>query len=149
MQHDSVLRYDVANTLWSAGAPMNPAREGAVAAVIDGTLYVYGGRLTTHPQDAGYRRVIEAYDPVLDVWVARASGEPRRHVGAAAMNGVLYTFGGNNVARALDTVQLYDSVTDNWSGDKPLPLALAYARAEVVGDRIYIFGTNETFEYAP
>lgn len=149
MQSSTLLHFDPATNLWSAGSPMSYAREGSVADVIDGKVLVYGGHTTTFVQDAGYRRVLEEYDPVTDQWTELAPGDPRRDMGAAAFDGVLYTFGGHNVARALDWVRAYDSVSDTWSSDKPLPVPMSYAQAVAVGDRIYVFGTSDTFEYAP
>jgi N-acetylneuraminic acid mutarotase len=149
MQSNTLLRYDPSTNLWSVGSPMSHAREGSVADVIDGKILVYGGYTTTFPQDAGYRGVLESYDPVMDLWTELAPGDPRRDMGVAAFDGVLYTFGGNNVSRTLDWVRTYDSASNTWSSDKPLPVPLSYAQAVAVGDRIYVFGTSDTFEYAP
>jgi hypothetical protein len=41
---DTVERYDIEKDAWEAVAPLQTARRGAVAAYIDGTIYVVGGR---------------------------------------------------------------------------------------------------------
>jgi N-acetylneuraminic acid mutarotase len=149
MQSSTLLLYDPVTNLWNAGSPMSHAREGAGADVINGRILVYGGYTTTDSQDNGYRRLLESYDPVMDQWTELAPGDPHRDMGVAAFDGVLYTFGGHNFARALDWVRAYDSVSDTWSSDKSLPVPMSYAQAVAIGDRIYVFGTSDTFEFAP
>ena len=56
---------------------------------------------------------------------------------------------GSNVAHSLDQVSAYNYLTDHWFPKTPMPASLASVHAEVIGDKIYIFETDNTFEYTP
>jgi hypothetical protein len=58
-------------------------------------------------------------------------------------------FGGSNVARTLDWVRAYDPVADTWIAKTALPKELGFTAAEVSGDEILIFSTDDTFAYVP
>jgi len=146
---NSLLWFSPATDSWSAGSPMHQSRIDPAAADIDGRIIVYGGYDSTHIPDGGYLGSVESYDPVMDTWSARTSGSPRRDVGVTIFNGLMYTFGGNNVERALDWVQAYDNAADAWLNKTSMPVRLGYARAEVINDKIFVFGTDETLEYTP
>jgi N-acetylneuraminic acid mutarotase len=149
LQSSSLNWYDPSFDIWTIGSPMNQERDGTGGAAIGGEFVVYGGFATTHIPDAGYLRSVEIYDPVMDMWSSGADGQPRRDFGIAVLDGMMYTFGGNNVARSLDWVQTYDNVANKWVGKTAMPSSEAFVRAEVIGDRIYIFAEANTYEYEP
>ena len=71
-------------------------------------------------------------------------------MGVAVDNNLMYAFGGNNsFSRSLDTNAMYDSVTDSWTTKTAMPVAIDFARAVSVNDKIYVFGTTNTLEYTP
>jgi len=146
---NSLVWYDPVANSWSAGAPSSASRTGSGGAVVDDRFLVYGGYSTAFVPDSGYRRLVESYDPVMDMWSLRSDGEPRRDFGFVAHGGLVYAFGGNNVARSLDWNQAYDNATDTWIAKQPMPISLGYVRAESIGDRIYVFGSDQTLEYTP
>jgi N-acetylneuraminic acid mutarotase len=145
----SLYRYDIAADTWTVGTPMSEVRAGAKGTGVDGQFLVYGGETATYPLDAGYRRLLESYDPVMDLWTTLDPGEPRRDFGAAVVNGIVYTFGGNNVARSLDMVRSYDTQANAWDVKTALPAALSFVQAEVAGDEILVFSTQDTLLYSP
>jgi N-acetylneuraminic acid mutarotase len=147
--YNELMIYDPATNSWSAGSPMTDAREGPGGAAIGGRILVYGGYGFLHIPDGGYLRSIESYDPVMDLWTTMSEGEPRRDFGSATVDSILYTFGGNNVARSLDWVRAYDPATDAWRGKVSLPDAAGYVRAVTVDERIFLFTTDKTYEYTP
>jgi N-acetylneuraminic acid mutarotase len=149
VQLNSLLWYDPVADSWNAGSPMTQSRGGVRGATIGGQILVYGGYSTTHILDAGYLKSVESYDPVMDTWSGKADGNPRRDFGVAVINNLMYVFGGNNVARALDWVNVYDSVTNQWAPKSSMPSSLGFVRAETIGNKIYIFDTNTTLEYTP
>lgn len=149
VQLDSLLVYNPVTDTWSAGSPMTQSREGQGGAMVDGRILVYGGYNATYIPDAGYLKSLESYDPIMDAWSIRADGNPRRDFGAAVYNNLMYVFGGNNVARSLDWVNAYDNLLDQWMPKTLMPSSLGFVRAETIGDKIYIFGTNTTLEYTP
>jgi hypothetical protein len=56
--------YDIASGRWTAGPPLPTPRHHASAAVVDGKLYVVGGRLRS---DASLR-AFERFDPRTNAW---------------------------------------------------------------------------------
>jgi N-acetylneuraminic acid mutarotase len=142
----SLLWFDPAMNVWSAGSPMSQVRTGSAGAAIGDQILLYGGYNT----QSSYLGSVEDYDPALDTWTTRAStGIERRDMGVSLVNGLLYAFGGNNVNRSLDLVSAYDSATDTWTSKTPMPVSLDYTRAELVNGKVYVFGTNNTLEYTP
>jgi N-acetylneuraminic acid mutarotase len=149
MTFDALVIYRPADNSWAGGAPMTDARTGTGGTAIGGRVLVYGGYGFLHTSDGGYLRSMESYDPVMDMWSAIADGEPRADFGIAAVDDILYTFGGNNVARSLDWVRAYDPAIDEWRGKVSLPVASGYVKAVSVGEKIYLFTTDNTYEYTP
>jgi non-specific serine/threonine protein kinase len=144
-----LYRYNLAMDTWTVGTPMSDAREGARGVGINGRYLVYGGKTATHTQDAGYRRVLQSYDPITDMWTTLEPGEPRGDFGIAVVNGLVHTFGGSNVARTLDWVRAYDPVANTWTAKTALPMELGFTRAETIGDDILVFSTDGTLMYTP
>jgi N-acetylneuraminic acid mutarotase len=128
---------------------MSQGREGNAGTVVDGRFLVYGGYNSSHVPDGGYLRSLESYDPVMDIWTAKSSGEPRRDFGFTAIYDLAYAMGGNNVARSLDLAYAYDFVADSWTLKTPLPSGMDYVRSETIGSKVYVFGTANTYEYTP
>ena len=77
---------------------MPTARANAAAATVGGKLYVVGGRAGT-----AYLDIVEAYDPVANIWTDRTPiPTPRAALGAAAVSGMFYAIGGRNATAALN-----------------------------------------------
>jgi N-acetylneuraminic acid mutarotase len=144
-----LYRYDLATDAWTVGTPMSDAREGARGIGINERFLVYGGKTGPHAQDAGYRRVLEGYDPITDMWMALEPGEPRGDFGIAVVNDLVYTFGGSNVVRTLNWVRAYDPVANTWTAKTALPMELGFTQAETIGDQILVLSTNDTLLYTP
>ena len=149
MPISSLLVYDPVLNTWGAGAPMSESRFSAGAVSLGDRIFVYGGYTSTHVSDAGFRRLLESYDPVMDTWMTLADGLPRADFGMAVHDGLIYAFGGNNLASSLDWVEAYDSATDSWLGKQSMPIELGFVRAETNGNSIYVFGVENTFKYTP
>ncbi len=145
----ALYRYKLAADAWTVGTPMSDEREGARGISIGGQFLVYGGKTATHPQDAGYRRILEGYDPVTGIWTALAAGDPRGDFGIAHVNGLVYTFGGSNVARTLDWVRAYDPVANTWIAKTALPMEMGFTQAEAIGDQVFVFSMDNSLAYTP
>jgi N-acetylneuraminic acid mutarotase len=145
----NLYRYNLATDTWTVGTPMSDAREGARGIGTNGRFLVYGGKTATHAQDASYRRVLEGYDPITDMWTALESDEPRGDFGIAVVNDLVYTFGGSNVARTLNWVRAYDPVANTWTAKTALPMDFGFTQAETVGEQILVFSTDDTLRYTP
>ena len=83
--------YDPATNVWTTRRSMPTPRWGAAGGVIDGKLYVAGGRGI----DPSPRSTMEVYDPATNSWAARAKMlTPREGTSAAVVGGKLYVLGG-------------------------------------------------------
>lgn len=83
--------YDIAKNSWSEGAPLPAPRNSAAVGVIDGFIYVAGGRT----MDGGNIDNLDRYDPVTNRW---ESLQPMPYAGGglngAVAGGQFYVFGG-------------------------------------------------------
>ncbi len=155
---DNAFEYDPANDTWKALAPMPTKRGAAVAAAVNGKLYVLGGAsmlpnskdTSIHPARA-HRSLttVEEYDPGTNTWRERSMmPTPRNHLAVGAVNGKIYAIAGRIGAafisgggNRLDLVEEYDVATDTWNSVRarmPTPRsAVAYG---VHGGRVYVAG---------
>ncbi len=151
--------FDPAGNQWRSEASMPTARRRLSAVSVDvpvaggataARVFALGGYGSTRIPDAGYFPTNEAFDPVANAWQTRATmPTPAAGVALAAFDGRILAFGGDNVARSIDTVMRYDPVADAWAYRMPMPAPEAGAKAEVVGRRIYVFSATATYVYAP
>jgi N-acetylneuraminic acid mutarotase len=85
---DDVHELDVASGAWLPRAPMPTARSGGGAGVIEGKIYVAGGR---PPRGKDFA----VYDPAADEWtVLPQMPTARNHLAVDAIGGKLYVAGG-------------------------------------------------------
>lgn len=140
--------FDPASGRWSAIADAPTARNSAASAVIDGRLYVVGGRQALQQPDGTLRQVnvpnLEVYDPASGRWSTRAPmPQARGGLAAAAWGGRLYVFGGEQWVPAQKVFAdgwVYDPRTDRWAGLPPLPTPRHGLGAATVGNRIHVIG---------
>jgi Kelch motif len=91
--------FDPMTKRWSARANAPTARNSAASAVIDGKIYVVGGRKFLRNADRTNRQVnvpnLEVYDSKLDRWETRSPlPQAQGGLAATALGGKLYVFGG-------------------------------------------------------
>jgi len=116
---DRVFEYDPNTRQWTERARMPTARGGAVAVVVDGKIYVAGGR---PPRGADFA----VYEPATDTWRTLPDMPTQRnHLAGAAVNGKVYIIGGRFEGGAQSpqsaAVEVYDPATNSWSGRAPMP----------------------------
>ncbi|WP_122467958.1 Kelch repeat-containing protein [Brevundimonas lutea] len=135
---DTVWMHDPAAGGWLERARMPTARSGGGKAVIDGKIYVAGGR---PPGGAAF----EVYDPSTDSW-ERLPDMPtqRNHLAMAAIDGKVIVAGGRigpgAGAERVDVVEIYDPATRTWSRGAPLPTAVGGITAAVHAGCLFVFG---------
>jgi N-acetylneuraminic acid mutarotase len=135
--------FDPEHRRWVSAAAMAVARNAAAAAVIDGRLYVAGGRapgIRAHDQHS--LNVMEVYDPAADRW-ASAPPLPSGRAGLAlvALAGQLYALGGESTPGGVgNAVERYDPATQTWSVLPPMPIRSHGLAAVAVGASIYVMG---------
>ena len=150
MDVTTVEAYDPVADSWTSLASLSEPRRDLAAEVLGGELVALGGYTGTYGLDAGYRRVVEVYDPVGNAWSAAEDMPiPRSDFASAVMATQLIVAGGGNVARALTDVSSLDAISGTWRTRTPMPTALAWPRGESVGGKLYVFDTDTTYEYTP
>lgn len=146
----TVEAYDPSADSWAALAPLAEPRRDLAAEVLGGELLALGGYTGTFVLDAGYRRVVEVYDPASNAWsMTEDMPIPRADFASAVMATQLIVAGGGNVARALTDVSSLDAASGTWRMRTPMPSALAWPRSETVAGKLYVFDTDATYEYTP
>lgn len=141
--------YDPVNDTWTRGKPAPTARNSAGAAVIDGLIYVVGGRNNVIQEDGTQLQQnlgsLEVYDPKTDSWQTRTPmPEGLGGTAAAAVNGKLYVVGGEQWApekKVFASAWVYDPATDAWARVSDMPTARhGLAAAEADGKLVTIGG---------
>lgn len=149
--------YDPRTDSWKALAPMPTKRGSAVAAAVNGKLYVIGGA-AVHPGSnepalhptRPHRSVdtVEEYDPQTNTWSARSSmPTARNHAAVGVVRGKVYVIGGRLgsafifTASNTNVVEEYDPATDQWGLVKArMPTARSGGAWGVHNERIYVAG---------
>ncbi len=152
----SVWEFDTSDATWSRRADLLEAREHIAAAVLDGYIYVSGGRWS---EDLAS---VERYDPNEDEWTSVAPmAEARAGHAMVAVGGRLVAFGGEllDSRRALDSVEIYDTEADVWIGGPVLPTTIHGVGGAVVESVVYMVGgataaaqanaTGDVFSWEP
>jgi N-acetylneuraminic acid mutarotase len=135
---DTVYAFDPATATWTQKASMPTARSAGGAAVIDGKIYVAGGR---PPQGFDFA----VYDPATDTWTALPPlPTQRNHLTVGALNGKVYVvggrFGGGVGSEMTNVVEVYDPASGAWSRAAPMPLKRAGINGIVARGCLYVWG---------
>lgn len=133
-----VYAYDPASDTWSQRADMPTWRGGQAAAVVDGKIYVAGGR-PPHGHD------FAVYDPAADAWtVLPEMPTARNHFALLAHDGLLYAIGGRFGAgfasEVTDIVEIYNPQTESWSTGTPMPTPRSGHNAIVANGCLHVLG---------
>ncbi len=137
--------YDPGTDKWTTKMSMPAARENAMAAVIDGKLYVVGGDLITccpFPDLAtALRGTLQVYDPATDTWTTKAPMPTARRLGGTGViNGRLHVVGGQSASGFVGTHEVYDPATDTWATEAPMPTGRSGLVADVINSKLYAAG---------
>jgi N-acetylneuraminic acid mutarotase len=134
----NVWMHDPAIGGWVARSPMPTARGGGGKAVIDGKIYVAGGR---PPGGSAF----EVYDPATDTWEKLPDMPTQRnHLAMVALNGKIIVAGGRTgpgaMAERVDVVEIYDPATRLWTRGAPLPEAVGGITGAAHAGCMFVFG---------
>jgi N-acetylneuraminic acid mutarotase len=141
---DTNEAYDIAKNTWETRSPMPTARNHMAVGVVNGKIYVLGGRVGSVFVLASGTDIVEEYDPATDGWgYAKARmPTPRSGLTFATYAGKIYVVGGeylnDEIVGAFRDVEAYDPVADAWSIFPPLELPRNAPAGAVVGNRLYI-----------
>lgn len=137
---DHHLVYDPGSDSWDHAAPAPTARNSAAGAVIDGRLYVTGGRTVA----AGNLSNLEIYDPKEDKWRTGAPmPQAQGGLAAAAVKGKLYAFGGEyfqDGGGVFANCWVYDPSKDTWAEATPMRTPRHGLAGAAIGKTVYAIG---------
>ena len=132
------LVYDVGNDRWLGRARMPTSRSAGMAAVLDGKIYVAGGR---PPRGSDFA----VYDPRTDSWET-LPGLPtqRNHMVAVALDGKIFVAGGREGggfrSPQIGAVEAFDPKTGKWEQMAPLPEPRSGLNGIVHKGCLHVFG---------
>lgn len=139
--------YDPATNKWQTRMPMPTPRNHAAVGVVEGKIYVIGGRLASAYVSAGSNAdVVEVYDPAADTWGAAGLRMPtaRSGMGYATFGNRILIVGGEIVDRhmfaAIRAVEAYSPASNQWTELPIMPAARNGVSAAVIGNRLYVIG---------
>lgn len=135
---DSVFEYDPATATWTSRAPMPTARSAGATAVIDGKIYVVGGR---PPRGHDFA----VYDPATDTWAVLPDlPTQRNHLAAAAIGGKVYVaggrFGGGVGSEMTAVLEVFDPRTNTWEQKASMPTPRGGVNGTAARGCFYVFG---------
>jgi Kelch motif len=126
--------YDTAADTWSRGPDLPVAVNHAMAATLDGALYVAGGNDGDRPSTQTARLEGERWRPLAPLPQGRSAG------GLVAMDGRLYLVGGVVDGGLAGDTQVYDPAADRWSAAPGLPTPREHLGAAASGGKVYVVG---------
>jgi hypothetical protein len=131
--------YDPASDSWTTGPALGAARDHFVLAESDGRLFAIGGRLVTAARNID---TVEILEPGASAWTfGAAMPQPRSGIAGSVVNGVVYTFGGEEPGQTDAEVFAYTTATDTWSdGMPPMPTPRHGLAAIAVNGQIHVIG---------
>lgn len=142
--------FDTETGKWSTAAPMLTARNHHGAALLDGKIYIIGGRIgsTFIIGLSNNVSTTEVYDVAKNTWSAvPGMPTPRSGVGAAAVNGRVHVVGGeaylNDLVGTYRTHEAYDPKSNSWTRLPPMPTPRHGLAVGEIGGKMYaVSGSN-------
>ncbi|RKU11054.1 hypothetical protein C6503_19005 [Candidatus Poribacteria bacterium] len=142
----TVEEYDPQTNTWRRVADMPTRRYYPKAAVVNDTIYVFGGWYEEKGVKTEYPVRLDAYDPATDTWTRKKDMPvPRVHPAVGAVDGKIYIIGGSTGwgwgdERRMDRVDIYDPATNTWEDGPKMPTQRDAYLGGVVNNRIYVIG---------
>jgi N-acetylneuraminic acid mutarotase len=139
--------YDPTTQQWQRRANMPTSRSAGAAAVIDGKIFVAGGR---PPRGADFA----VYDPEKDEWTTLPNlPTQRNHLAAVAVNGKMYVIGGRFdggfQSVQADAVEIYDPASGAWTKGAPMLKPRGGLNAVAAYGCIHVFGGEHAIGVHP
>jgi N-acetylneuraminic acid mutarotase len=137
--------YDPATNTWESRNPMSVPRNHAFSGVVNGKIYVIGGR-TGHGfiLSATNTDVVEEYNPASNMWSIPKERMPTaRSGGASGTDGRrIYVAGGEvtttELVGAFRAVEAYDPATNSWMTLPSMPMPRHGVAGAVIGNRFHL-----------
>ena len=133
----AIDRYDPITNSWHAQSPKLTPVADVSAAILEGKIYVPGGRSGS----GQVTDVLEIYDPRQDHWSQGAAlPAPRSAYALVSFEGRLYLFGGWDGRAFVNNVFVYNPRDDSWQELQPMRTPRGFAGAAISGRQIVLAG---------
>ncbi len=130
-----VEAYDPESKSWEMRRPMVLAQSSIATTVLNGRIFGIAGCARNADRGA-----VEEYIPQYDMWKRHSSVQNRRcWPAAAAVNGLIYVFGGQG-EEELSSVETLNPREGVWREVSPMPTARHGMAAVTVAERVYVIG---------
>jgi len=137
--YNSLYSFDLVKKRWRQGNAMQTPRSYHASAVVNGRIYVFGGR---NAQFRSGMSSVEYFQPSTGVWSKAAPmPTPRYSFVALNVNGLIYTLGGVNGERV---VEIYNPITNVWKTGPSLPRPRLQHTGQYINGEIYLAGGKES-----
>jgi len=142
----AVEEYDPASNTWRQRTSMPTARNHATAGVVNGKIYVIGGRVGNAFITAGSSNVdtVEEYDPATDTWGSARARMPsaRSAMASGVYGGWIYVTGGEGqnaqMMYTFRALEAYDPVNNRWTILPSMPVSRHGLASAVIGNRLHM-----------
>jgi len=125
-------------TPWQSKAGMPTARMGPGCAVVNDSIYVYGGCISIGTQ---VTTVNQCYDPYTDNWTSKANMITGRYaMGSFSYSGEPYAVGGYTLSNYLATIEVYNPASNNWSFETSMQYSRQSVAVGIVANKVYVIG---------
>lgn len=129
--------YDPVADTWKKRAPIPTPRDHLAASVVNGILYVIGGRVNANRNKN--LDTNEAYDPISNNWTKKSPlPTARSGITSQALKGKIFVFGGEAGKRGFNQNEAYDAETNRWSEMKPMLSASHGLGSATIGREIHL-----------
>ncbi len=137
--------YDPATNKWTERQSMPTARNHAFSGMVNGKIYVIGGRIgSPWIIVSSNTDIVEEYDPATDQWgkIMTPMPTPRSGGGCATYNGKIYVAGGELQTRAMlaafRALEAYDPATNTWEKLPAMPYPRHGVAAAFFGNHLHL-----------
>jgi N-acetylneuraminic acid mutarotase len=141
----TVEEYDPATNTWHQRSAMPTPRNHATAGLVNGKIYVIGGRVgAAGITAASNTNVVEEYDPGTDSWGGVRARMPtaRSAMASGVYGGRIYVTGGefqdSQMMATFRALEAYDPASNTWSVLPSMPVARHGLAGAVVGNRLHM-----------
>ncbi len=122
---DAVLIYNTTTDTWSTGPNLPTVTGSGSATLNDNKLHFFGGLAADRQTDLGNHYVLDLNNIGAGWTTAAPLPNPRNHLSAASLNGLVYAIGGqyghDGPKEDTKLLHVYDPSTDQWSKLADLP----------------------------
>ncbi|XP_046669511.1 kelch-like protein 5 [Homalodisca vitripennis] len=135
----SIEQYDLRANKWTHAANMPGRRLQFGVAVVEGKLYVVGGR-----DGLKTLNTVECFDIKTKTWSNMPPMSTHRHgLGVGVLEGPLYAVGGHDGWSYLNTVERWDPQVRQWSYVAPMSTQRSTVGVAVLNGKLYAVGGRD------